>query len=368
MLSRADYGELWKGSGYPPRPALPALAGSVVHRSLELLLTAFQAGGCTSVTEPGAVETIRELGGYSKLVKRTIVGELEALEHNPRAVECIAALRAQLGKEVPHIRERVQMAISRTRLEASSGDGVATGSAVAVGPGLTPGSHTEVELRVDELRLMGRADLICVNARGCTITDYKTGAPNEHHAEQVRLYALLWSRDGEVNPDEIPIEKLIVSYATHDEVLDPPTDAELGTLAARISARIGEAEREFGLRPPPANPAPELCRFCSVRHLCDDYWMTVGSTLATDAPSPSGRFVDCEAEIARQNGSRSWVLRLEREPHEALLRTPTENPGFSVGDYVRLLGVIAGTVEADETSETVLTMTQFSESFLLDRA
>src|SRR6202040_642643 len=52
MLSRADYGELWNGSGYPPHPALAALAGSVVHRCLELLLSGLQARGCTSVEHP----------------------------------------------------------------------------------------------------------------------------------------------------------------------------------------------------------------------------------------------------------------------------------------------------------------------------
>jgi CRISPR/Cas system-associated exonuclease Cas4 (RecB family) len=366
MLSRADYGDLWDGPGYPPRPTLAALAGSVVHRCLELLLTTFQAQGCASVTDPSAVEAIRRIGGYGKLVGSVITEELAILQGNPRATELKATLERQLVKQVPHIRERVQLAISRAQLMADQHDpGIRSDAATRTG--ITPGSHAEVELRADELRLLGRADLITVSETGCTITDYKTGAPSDHHAEQLRLYGLLWRRDREINPDQIPIERLVVSYATHDEVVDVPSDAELERLADQISVRIAATEEQLALRPPPANPDSEVCEFCDVRHLCDDYWVTVCSTLGAEPAVSSGAFVDCEGEVIRQNGPRSWVLKLEGEPDSALLRTPTERPGFAVGDFVRLLGVAAKTVQEEGISQCVLTMTSFSESFQVDR-
>jgi RecB family exonuclease len=367
MLSRADYGDLWEGPGYPPRPALAALSGSVVHRCLELLLTTFQAHGCKSVNDPSAVAVIRGFGGYSKLVDSVITEELAALEGNPRATDLKTTLELQLVKEVPHMRKRVQLAISRAQLVADPQDsGIRLGTAKRAS--ITPGSHAEVDLRADELRLLGRADLITVSETGCTITDYKTGVPSDHHAEQLRLYGLLWSRDREVNPDQIPIERLVVSYATHDVVIDPPSDAELETLADQIGDRIAATEEQFAHRPPPANPDPEICEFCDVRHLCDDYWMTVRSPLEDEPAVSSGGFVDCEGEVARRNGPRSWVLKLEGESNSALLRTPTERPGFAVGDYVRLLGVAAATVQEEDILQYVLTMTSFSESFQLDRA
>jgi CRISPR/Cas system-associated exonuclease Cas4 (RecB family) len=366
MLSRADYGELWAGNGYPPRPALPALTGSVVHRCLELLLAALQAQGSASVADPSAVDAIRGLGGYTRLVDSVIAEELDALRRNPRGTDRVAVYEAQLVKEVPRIRGRVQMTISRARLVAAS-DRSEVHSDAAGSVGLTPGSHTEVELRADELRLLGRADLITVEESGCTVTDYKTGEPSEHHAEQLRLYGLLWSRDRKVNPDHLPIDKLVVSYATQDQVVEAPSDAELEALADQITARIAAIEEQFTMRPPPANPGPETCRFCDVRHLCDDYWMEIGAARRPDPVGSPSRFSDFEGEITQRNGPKSWVVKLEGEPGTALLRTVTENPGFAAGDHVRLLGVIGRTVEGEGVPQVILTMTPLSESYVVDR-
>jgi len=365
MLSRADYGDLWGGHGYPSRPALAALNGSVVHRCLELLLTAFHDRGCSSVADPAAVEAIRGLGGYSKLVESVIAEEIAALKDNPRAVDMGPALTSQMTKGISRIRERVQMAISRARLAPIDG-GLGMDSKGTDEVGITCGSHTEVELRDDELRLIGRADLITVGETGCTITDYKTGEPSEDHSDQLRLYGLLWSRDGQVNPGRIPIESLVVSYATHDHSIDVPSAPDLAGLASEITSRIATTEKQLALRPPPAKPKPEICRFCDVRHLCDDYWMTVRPTFDMEPMEPSTGFVDCEGEIARRNGPASWVLSLEGEPASALLRTTDERAAFSAGDCVRLLGVAAGTVQAEGASQVVLTMTPFSEAFLVD--
>jgi len=364
MLSRADYGELWGGRGYPPRPAFAAFVGTVVHRCLELLLTAFHDRGCPSITDPVAVEVIRGLGGYSRLVESVVKEELATLKGNPRAVDLEQDFARQLAKDGPRIRQLVQMAISRAQF-VPVGDNSEIGSEGPDGTGITRGSHTEVELRDGDLRVMGRADLITLGESGCTITDYKTGEPSEGHADQIRLYGLLWNRDQRVNPDQIPIASLLVAYATHDESVEVPSEAELATLAAQITSRIEATEEELDLRPPPARPDPEICRFCDVRHLCDDYWTTVPSTLAVGQSESAAGFVDCGGEIAERNGPKSWVLRLDGEPNSALLRTTDERPGFSVGDHVRLLGVVE-TIEADGTPQLVLTMTQFSESFVLD--
>jgi PD-(D/E)XK nuclease superfamily len=362
MLSRARYPTIWEREGYPPRPILAGLLGNVMHRALEVILGALQARGCVSVSDPCAVEALRDIGGFSRLLEDTIEAELETLQRNPRATERLASIRERLLREMPAVRERLQATISRTHLHPSSDDGPIAGTVPSRG-GLVRGSHPEVELRAEGLRLMGRADLITIKDGGCAITDYKTGVPSERHAEQLRFYAVLWSRDRQVNPEGLPVKSLVVAYATHDETLDGPSADELEMLAGALSERIAKAECDLSRPPAPAYPAPEVCRNCSVRHLCDDYWLATRAAPAPEASSQAAVFVDCEAVIATRNGPRSWLLSLGDQPERALLRTATETPGFAAGDSVRILGLALSANE--DSAEMILTMTQFSEVFVL---
>jgi hypothetical protein len=361
MLSRARYPTIWEREGYPPRPILAGLIGNTTHRALELILGTLQARGCVSVSDPSAVEALRDIGGFSRLLADTVTAELETLQGNPRAADQLASIRERLLREVPAIRECLQATVSRTPLQPPSDDQPITGTQPSRGP-LARGSHPEVKLRAEGLRLIGRADLITLDDDGCVITDYKTGAPSEQHADQLRLYALLWSRDNAINPGGLPVRRLVVAYATHDEMFDPPSARDLETLAGTLSKRIAKAEGNLSPPPAPANPAPDVCRNCNVRHLCEDYWVAARAMSAREASSQAAMFVDCEAVIATRNGSRSWLLSVAGEGR-ALLRTPTETPGFAAGDSVRLLGL---TLSANEDSaEVILTMTQFSEVFVL---
>jgi hypothetical protein len=155
----------------------------------------------------------------------------------------------------------------------------------------------------------------------------------------------------------LPVSSLTLSYSVHDLSIEPLTSFELDALAAVLVARIRTAEDDIALRPPPARPAPEMCRLCSVRHLCEDYWAGFGAT-------GSGEFVDREGSIVGRNGPRSWMIEIQGPRRErVLLRTPSETPGFDVGDDVRLLDVALA--EDEEVGLTVLTLTRASEVFRL---
>jgi hypothetical protein len=362
-LSRATYAGLWAQPGYPPRPILPALVGDVIHRVLELILRGLHDHGCESLADPCAVDVLKKLGGYSALTSRVIDEQLALLEANPRIAGRIAGVRTALLARVPDIRQRVQTVIARTHLRpAALVEREAQGAHVR-GP-LVYGSHPEVELRAPDLKFVGRADLVTIDQDSCSITDYKTGARDPHHANQLRAYALLWHRDTELNPDHIPVKGLVLAYATQDELVDPPSEAQLNALAQELSGRIVHVEAELQLRPPPARPALPMCRLCSVRHICEDYW---SGPAAGPLPSPqteTGDFVDCEATIISQNGPRSWMVELD-SGSSALLRTPTETPGFAVGDRVRFLDLAHA--QDDDTNHLTLTMTRASEVYLLRR-
>jgi hypothetical protein len=84
-LGRAAYPGLWSGQGYPPRVQLGALAGSVVHLTLEIITTRLIAAGCPSIHSPIATKTLRDLGGFTKVVNDCMDRVLKRLATNPRA-------------------------------------------------------------------------------------------------------------------------------------------------------------------------------------------------------------------------------------------------------------------------------------------
>lgn len=361
MLSRATYPSIWRRAGYPPRPMLPALVGDAVHRVLELILRSLHDHGCQSLATPCAVEVLKELGGYSKLIERVIDEQLHDLEDNPRMVDRIPGLRSALRTRVPDIRHRVQAAITRTTLKPIPSTNRAILDTPQRGP-LGDGSYPEVELRAPELRFGGRADLLTISSGACTITDYKTGVPDTHHAEQVKTYALLWSRDRELNPSKLPLQQLVLSYGTHDERLDPPTDAHLVALAGQLVNRTAEAESQLLLRPPPARPAPAMCRFCGVRQLCEDYWDSL-THLATRSSHEEPDWFDYEGTVTSRNGPRSWLVTAD-DGSALLLRTSSETTTFRLGDRIRLLNLLHG--RDPDSPVPIGTLTQASEVFLLD--
>jgi hypothetical protein len=363
-LSRATYPALWAQPGYPPRPIVPALVGDVIHRVLELILRGLHDHGCESLSDSCAVEVLKRLGGYSELITRVIDEHLAPLEANPRIAGRIAAIRRTLLARVPDIRQRVQTVIARTHLRPVPLIEREAQDAHVRGP-LVDGSHPEVALRAPDLQFVGRADLITLDQGACSITDYKTGARDPHHANQLRTYALLWRRDTELNPDNIPVKQLVLSYGTKDEQVDPPNEAVLEAFAHELSSRITDVEAELRLRPPPARPALPMCRLCSVRHLCEDYWSGPAANPLAAPQSQAVDFVDCEATVVSRNGPRSWMMELDSTGASALLRTPTETPGFVPGDRVRLVDLAHA--QDDETSGFTLTMTQASELYILRR-
>lgn len=362
MLSRASYPRVWDKFGYPPRPVLPALVGSAMHHVLETIVGALHVRGCASVNAPETVAVLKELGGYSALLQRAVDRQLDELEKNPRAAPAFDAVAMTLRQRIPEMRQHVQAVIARTELNPAPGS-TGGGSPPEGRLPLAPGTHPEVELYVPALRFAGRADLLSLESDMCVLTDYKTGSPDPRHLEQLRIYALLWSRDEERNPTGVLAERLVIAYATHDEVHEGPTADELEQLASTITTRVRDAESELSRRPPPAKPAAEMCRLCAVRHLCNDYWPSEAAVANSPAGTPPGSFVDSEVSILRRNGPRSWLVALGPDDTTALLRTPSEAAPFRPGDQMRVLDVVHG--EDEESETTILSMTQASEAYVI---
>ena len=358
-LTRASYPGVWDSPGYPPKPALSALVGEVVHLALEHVLLAFRAPATEG--EVG-VAALRELGGYSALVRRVIDERLDQFDANPRMAPRIESIRALLIQRVPEIRHRVQSLVARMRFQVVDPPPLALGGNER--GSLKRGTYAEVELRAPDLRFVGRADVIQVTNEGAAITDYKSGEPDSRHGEQLRTYALLWRHDAELNPAGRIATTLVIAYPTHDEIQDAPDETDLEELRKGLGERIGEAERDLLLRPPPARPTAETCRYCAVKHLCEDYWSARPLDPSEPIQRDIGSFVDLEGTVAKRSGPRSFVLANPLLGNDILLRTPTETPPFRVGDYIRLVGVAH--TQNDEAARRIATITQGTDVFVID--
>ena len=362
MLRRASYPEVWERRGYPEMPFVASLLGDVVHRALQRVLVALVENRCESAASACAVATLRGLGGYTAILGAVLAERMAELDGNPRLEHRCEALERTLRERLPEMRERVQATLSRAQLMPARADTPAGGD--ARGP-LPYGSYAELELRAPELRWAGRADLVTIADSDVQITDYKTGAADPHHAEQLRLYALLWARDTERNPTGRVASSLVLSYPADEIRVSPPSEDELTTLSADLGRRTEQVLKSLSERPPPARPAADLCGHCPVRHLCEDYWpFTDEPGLVPTDTTPA--FVDVQALITGRNGPRSWMCEVQHPSplrgRKVVIRT-SEDVEFRPAQAIRVLSAIA---EEDEEHDLLsLTLTSSSEVFEL---
>jgi len=368
-LEAAEYPDIWSGRGYPPKPQAPALAGSVVHLALELITKQLTRAGVPSLNDPSATQVLRELGGYTRVVDDCVERILKRFSDNPRALPLMEHAQRTLRGQVPKFRARVQSMLARLRLPKGASPSPIT-SAVKMAGAPTPsplanGTHPEVEVRAKSIGWKGKIDLLVLGDDACEITDFKTGAADEAHKFQVRVYAVLWRLDDELNPSGRIVDRLVLAYENQDVEVAPPSAQEIDDLARDLLARRRASEAALAARPPAAHPGAETCRSCGVRQLCDAYWAG-----PMQAVSDDGRFGDIELKITGRHGPTSWdavVVRArnlpERIPALLRLQQPEE---FKAGTRVRVLdGALTRDLE-DVAAPAIVTLSALSEAYRVE--
>lgn len=364
-LGAAEYPDLWSGRGYPPRLQVAALAGSVVHLALEIITKRLTRAGAPSQHHPLATQVLKDLGGYTNVVQGCVEHLLKRFADNPRARPLMEHAQRTLQGQVPALRMRVQAMLARLHLTAGAAASAPTTASTPRRLSLTNGTYPEVELRAKCIGWKGKADLLVLADDACEITDFKTGAADEGHKFQVRVYAVLWRLDDELNPSGRLVNRLVLAYDSHDVDVSPPSPQEIDELGQELLARRQAAETALAARPPAARPSTETCRYCSVRHLCDAYWAGTAQAVSDD-----GRFGDVELKIVSRHGPTSWdavVVRARALPAKspALLRLqqPTE---FKVGTRVRVLDGSLARDPEDATAPSIVTLGVFSETYRVE--
>jgi RecB family exonuclease len=366
-LSRASYPDLWESDGYPQAPVSAALFGDVVHGAIERILTALAAADCASLKSAGAVNVLRELGGYTAVAEQVLQARLAKLDGNPRlSGDRRRRLDRMLGDQIADARGDIQEYLSRMSWlpsaprPSSSGKHTPDGQKVPGRREVTNGTYPELDLIAEELRLIGRIDLLTLGADGARITDFKTGVEDPAHREQLQTYALLWARDRVVNPHSWACTEVRAAYLDHDLVFPVPDHETLGQIEANFAMRVQAADESLE----PALPDARLsdrCSRCSVRPLCHDYWV---DRAAAVVPETEGTWFDLEGLVASQHGPKSWIVQPEGKRRQVLIRTPSPTDTLPLGKSLRFVGV-RRVIDPDDPDAVIAAIGVGTETYLL---
>ena len=359
MLSRATYPDVWDRRGYPQQPVATGVFGNVVHGVVERLAEALTDAGIEYASPGAVIGVLGAQGGWRGIILKEIDYQLTRFDDNPRVSrERIDRLREELIRRAPQAADQVKTYLGRGALPAgrsTSAGGKSSGRAPKR-HAVTSGTHSEREVCAEELRLTGRIDLLVVDDNDVAVVDFKTGDADPDHADQVRLYALLWLLDDQTNPDSRPATKLELAYPSHTRSIEPPDSAVLTALHAAMVERIAAADQVTSATAPSAMPSVEGCRFCQVKHLCDAYWPSIPPKVSEVTTE---QWFDFEGRVLRPQGSRSWFLEADGAT-QVLVRTVETNVPFPAGEKVRLLGV-RRTIDPDKDTRLVIAMVSTSE-------
>jgi PD-(D/E)XK nuclease superfamily len=312
--------------------------------------------GCTNIRDAAAAEVLRTMGGFTAILRETIDRIIDGHRINPRVRDTLELLRNDLLQNMPAMRQQIQQHLQRVSL-------IGRRSPVLGGGGeLGEGSYHELRLRADALDFVGIIDLLQLEHGRCTIWEFKTGLPYDRHIEQLRTYALLWIEDKHRNPNQLPVQRLVLSYGQHVKELPPPDAPGLVALRAQLQERILGAAASLRTDPPIARPNTDHCKFCGVRHLCPEYWAGLPTWHEEDRQGG----IDVEVRVGRARGPRSWDADLlvaagTAKPRPVVLIMANTSPTryLDEGMHVRLLNVRHHV----DDGVTLIGISAFSEMF-----
>jgi hypothetical protein len=374
VLQRSTYRQLWDGYGYPTRPNVAAVSGIVVHEAAEAVLKGLVEAGVTSLMQPSAMKVLKELGGFTKVLESSLSKFFLSQHNNPRFVQFHDDLLRNLRLKLPQMRATLQALLvnhvwAPTTL-AGAGQQRKTDSPIAEKltqrTSLGIGTFVEIDLQDPQAKWRGRVDLINVDGDGCDITDLKSGIGSEEHKEQLLVYAMLWNRDADRNPTNVPIRSLRIIYASGAVAVGIPNQTQ--TQAFRTDLIESSMLVRDALNAPvvPANPSQTNCRYCSVKLLCGPYWNSLPS-IGTDE-----HLSDNQVMLIEPRGDRTWLATITASAtfpiHQTVIVRNYEGGKtfwheLRVGLSIRLTGGVVSSFDENETP--VINLSMMSEALFV---
>ena len=372
-LKHSWFRTLWARHGYPNRPNVGTLMGIIVHAAAEVIIKSLVAANVTSTCDPRAMATLRSLGGYSNVLSGIIDELVKGEAGNPRFMQVGPAIARTLELKIPQMRETLQQLLaSRAWLGSIPMKHSSNGRTDHALEGhrfpLSAGTHFEVTLKDRQAKWKGRLDVVSVSEDGCAISDLKTGSPAPEHQEQMRVYALLWSRDDELNPKQMPVSALELVYGRGLVQVSIPDAKESETFRTQITKRTEAVRKDLAMATVTARPSRENCQYCQVKLLCDDFWNDLKAFGNQNATLSN---VVVKAEESRSEST--WFARISSSDSSpslsgrvVLKRFEDGNafwPEIQCGTTIRLTDVLFSLREPDELP--LISLTMLSEALFI---
>lgn len=352
-LLSAEYPNIWERVGYPKVPMPSLIEGKIIHMAIETIVRTFLYRGCYSIIDPKSFEILKELGGVTTIIKKCITKSLEVYKENPRTEFILDQLTKNIITKIPYIRNNIQRLLSRVQLFPEKE--TIRVSTVDLDKEkikkISKGSFSEIKVKVPEMGWVGVIDLLTLNTEFCEIRDFKTGVNKPEHELQIKIYSLLWMKDTNRNVSGKLPSKLILSYPNYDVEVPVPDIDSLRDLEYEIMSRTQKSFKAIRKVPPTAKPTNENCKYCSVRHLCNDYWEYI-KPVASESKPVTKQFIDLEINLTKQHGPKSWYAVVESCPiisRESRILLRCNNAPFILKkrQRIRLLNVIINISKSD---------------------
>jgi PD-(D/E)XK nuclease superfamily len=308
-LRRSSYPRLWGGFGYPSRPTAASVSGIIVHEAAETLLKKLVQAGVTSLMHPEAMNVLRKLGGFTKVLENSLLEFFARENDNPRFEQFRDDLIRTSRLKLPQMRATLQALLvshvwAPLSSESQSSRKVTIKSAPAKPtqrPSLGSGTFVEVDLQDAFAKWRGRVDILDVDESGCGITDLKSGVALDEHKEQLIVYAMLWNEDLERNPARLPIKRLQIVYGSGKIAVEIPDTAQMHIFRKDLIDSSESVRSALNASAVSANPSKENCRQCPVKLLCQRYWESLPSVSSGDHLSNN------QVTLIEARGDRAWL-------------------------------------------------------------
>jgi len=147
----------------------------------------------------------------------------------------------------------------------------------------------------------------------------------------------------------------VLSYNDRDVSIPAPNETELATLEDELQRRTDTTIADLKGSYPEARPNKENCTYCSVRHLCEEYWQWHARG-GGKALSPNLTSIDIQINLTERHGPLSWngIVEsssvLEKGQH-ILLRISDTPFDLRPGQKIRLLNTYLTMLNEDRTKE-----------------